>query len=439
MRNPLKGWDEKDISSFHWKTALVAGAGQFVDGYDLTAGALVFSLIEQSLGQGLAGASTILFLSIILGNAVGAVLFGYLARHGRKKFYGIDAALMTLGAIAQAFVTDAVELAVVRFLLGVGIGADYVLSPTITAEYANRRDRGKLMGVAGGLMWNVGALASTLVALAVVPDFPADAAWRLVLALGAVPALLVVYFRRRFPETPRYLLYIKGDVEGLRGSYGLNVAEAPRASVDWGKVAVPLFLAALAWYLYDIAAYAGVFFGPNVIAEKIGVNGIVFELIVLAGFTVPGNFISAMVNDRVGRRLLQAIGFAGMGVATLAFALYGLKGSVMAALLLFGLSSAMNSLGPGTIVGFWGAELFPTSIRGVTSGVTVIGGRLGVITTTLLVPVLLQAYGVQYTMVVLALVSFAGAGVTMALREPSQRSLDEFEFLEEMERPEFTE
>ena len=51
MRNPLKGWDEKGLSPFHLKTALVAGAGQFVDGYDLTAGALVFSLIEQSLGQ----------------------------------------------------------------------------------------------------------------------------------------------------------------------------------------------------------------------------------------------------------------------------------------------------------------------------------------------------------------------------------------------------
>ena len=61
------------------------------------------------------------------------------------------------------------------------------------------------------------------------------------------------------------------------------------------------------------------------------------------------------------------------------------------------------------------------------------------ITTTLAVPVLLQAYGVQTAMVVLALVSFAGAGVTMALREPSQRSLDEFEFLEEVARPEFTE
>ena len=410
-----------------------------MDGYDLTAGALVFSLIEQSLGQGLTGASTVLFLSIILGNATGALLFGYLAKHGRKKFYGVDAALMTLGAIAQAFVTNAVELAVVRFLLGVGIGADYVLSPLINAEYANRRDRGKLLAISGGLMWNVGALASTLVALALVPSLPSDVAWRAVLALGSVPALAVVYFRRRFPETPRYLLYIKNDVGELREKYGVEVREAPKVSVDWGKIAVPLLLAALTWYLFDVAAYAGVFFGPNVIAEKIGVNGIVFELIVLGLFAIPGNLIAMATNDRFGRRALQALGFAGMGAATLAFAFYGLNAGVTAALALYGLSNVMSQIGPGTIVGFWGVELFPTPIRGVTSGVTVIAGRLGVITTTLAVPVLLQAYGVQTAMVVLALVSFAGAGVTMALREPSQRSLDEFEFLEEVARPEFTE
>ena len=48
--------------------------------------------------------------------------------------------------------TNAVELAVVRFLLGVGIGADYVLSPLINAKYANRKDRGKLVAISGGLM-----------------------------------------------------------------------------------------------------------------------------------------------------------------------------------------------------------------------------------------------------------------------------------------------
>ncbi len=49
MKNPLREWDEKGISTFHIKTTLVAGAGTFVDGYDLTAGALVFPLIEKSL------------------------------------------------------------------------------------------------------------------------------------------------------------------------------------------------------------------------------------------------------------------------------------------------------------------------------------------------------------------------------------------------------
>lgn len=134
MKNPLGDWDEKGISAFHIKTTLVAGAGTFVDGYDLTAGSLVFPLIEKSLGQGIEGASEILFLSIILGNFLGALIFGYIAKHGRKKFYGIDATLMTIGAIMQAFVETPLQLAIVRFLLGLGIGADYVLSPLVNAD-----------------------------------------------------------------------------------------------------------------------------------------------------------------------------------------------------------------------------------------------------------------------------------------------------------------
>jgi Sugar (and other) transporter. len=363
MKNPLREWDEKGISTFHIKTTLVAGAGTFVDGYDLTAGALVFPLIEKSLGQGLEGSSEILFLSIILGNFLGAIVFGYLARHGRKKFYGIDAMLMSLGAFAQAFISTPLQLAVVRFLLGLGIGADYVLSPLVNAEYANRKDRGKLMAISGGLMWNVGALGSTLMTLAVANSLPPELAWRVVLASGAIPALIVIYARRKFPETPRYMLYIKKDAKELQEKYGIKVDQIPNVKVDWSKIWLTLLLAALTWYIFDIAAYAGVFFGPNVIAQSIGVNGIIFELIVLLAFAIPGNVISVFTNDKLGRKFVQAIGFTGMGVATILFALYGLKSTALVALSLLGLSNIMSQIGPGTVVGFWGIELFPTSVR----------------------------------------------------------------------------
>ncbi|BCU71578.1 MFS transporter [Stygiolobus caldivivus] len=430
MKNPLKEWDEKGISTFHIKTTLVAGAGTFVDGYDLTAGSLVFPLIEKSLGQGLEGASEILFLSIILGNFLGAIIFGYLAKHGRKKFYGIDAMLMTLGALAQAFVSTPVQLAIVRFLLGLGIGADYVLSPLVNAEYANRKDRGKLMAISGGLMWNVGALGSVFATLAIVNSFPPDTAWRLVLALGAIPALIVIYARRKFPETPRYMLYIKKNPKELEEKYGIKVQDVPATAVSWRRIGVMLLLAALTWYIFDVAAYAGVFFGPNVIAQSIGVNGVIFELIILLAFAIPGNLISTAFNDKVGRKVLQALGFTGMGATTIAFALYGLKSTALVALTLYGLSNIMSQIGPGTVVGFWGIELFPTSIRGITSAVTVMAGRTGVITTTLLVPLILQSQGLEFTMILLGVVSLVGAVATLFLKEPKHRSLDEFEFVE---------
>lgn len=335
---------------------------------------------------------------------------------------------MALGALAQAFASTPAELAAARFILGVGIGADYVFSPLINAEYANRRDRGKLMAISGGLMWSLGAVASAA-ALLLTPGLEPGLSWRVVLALSAAPALLVVYVRRKFPETPRYLLYIKNDVEELREKYGVEVGVAPRLRVDWNRVVVPLLLASLAWFLYDVAAYAMVFFGPNVMAESLGVDGALYQLVVFSAFVMPGNLIVALLVDRLGRRALQALGFAGMGAAVMLAAIYGMR-DVILALILFGLYGLMAAAGPGTVVGFWGVELFPTPVRGLTSGITVVAGRMGVVTATLLVPVLLHAAGLGITLAFLGAVSLLGAVVTLFLEEPGGRSLDEFEHLE---------
>ncbi|BFH72998.1 hypothetical protein SJAV_09420 [Sulfurisphaera javensis] len=180
--------------------------------------------------------------------------------------------------------------------------------------------------------------------------------------------------------------------------------------------------------------YFRLFFGPNVIAEKLGINGVIFELIILTIFALPWNFTSAMLADKLGRKALQAIGFTGMGLFTLIFAFLIGKISPIVTLSLYGFSTVFSQIGPGTIVGFWGVELFPATVRGLTQGITVLGGRMGVLTTTFLFPIILNAYGIVPTMVILAIVSFLGAITTMFLPEPKQRSLTEFERLgEELE------
>jgi MFS family permease len=147
--------DEQPFKRFHWLAVFTTGMGVFADGYDLSSIGIVLPLVLSSFGvarvssiqgAGLAG-------SALVGAAFGALLFGFLAQRGRKKFYGIDVTLMAIAAIAQVFAGSIWSLIAVRVILGIGVGADYVLSPTIMAEHANRRDRGRKIGIGFGVMW----------------------------------------------------------------------------------------------------------------------------------------------------------------------------------------------------------------------------------------------------------------------------------------------
>ncbi len=82
------------------------------------------------------------------------------------------------------------------------------------AEYSNTKSRGKLVGMVFS-MQSLGLLAGPLVSLGLIySGMSLSLVWKLLLAFGAIPAIAVIYFRRRMPETPRYLLRVKGDAEG---------------------------------------------------------------------------------------------------------------------------------------------------------------------------------------------------------------------------------
>ena len=195
---------------------LTTGLGVFCDGYDLSALGLVLPEVLKSYGSGQLTSvqSSVLSASALLASAIGALIFGVLGQKGRKRFYGYDVLILGVGAIAQAFAPAFAWLVAARFFLGLGVGADYVLSPVIMAEHSNRADRGRAIGLGFGAMWPMGALAAALFKLLLqalhVPD---DLQWRLVLAGGAVPALAVLYYRRRMPETARFLAKLQADRE----------------------------------------------------------------------------------------------------------------------------------------------------------------------------------------------------------------------------------
>src|SRR5580658_3159377 len=255
--------DEQKLSAFHWQAMLVTGLGVFCDGYDISSIALVLTPALKSYHiatHDVAITKGWLTAAALVGSMAGALGFGLLAQRGRKRFYGLDAAILGVAALAQAFMPTVWALVACRFILGIGVGADYVLSPTIMAEHANRADRGRAIGLGFGTMWPIGALTAALFKLLLdTYHVPEDLVWKIVLAGGAIPALGVMYFRRTMPESARYLARVAADQQGAQAAIAeaAGVATAPPPAIDtrpfwqvFRQHARLIFAGALLWMLY---------------------------------------------------------------------------------------------------------------------------------------------------------------------------------------------
>ena len=131
---------------------------------------------------------------------------------GRKTVYTVVALIMIVGAIL-AFAPGFMFLVVARFVLGLGIGGDYPVSAVLMSEYANRKDRGRLVGLVFS-MQALGLIVGPLVALVLLSSgISSNITWRLLLGLGALPAAAVVYLRAKMPEIPRFQARVQGKVD----------------------------------------------------------------------------------------------------------------------------------------------------------------------------------------------------------------------------------
>ena len=432
--------DEQKFHAFHWRATLTTGLGVFCDGYDLSSVALVLPLILHSFGQKSLTSveSAALSASALVGAAIGALVFGVLGQKGRRTFYGLDVLILGIAAAAQAFAPDVIWLIGIRFVLGLGVGADYVLSPVIMAEHSNRADRGRALGLGFGTMWPVGALAAVLFKFLL--DFlhvDGDLQWRLVLAGGAVPALAVLYFRRTMPETARFLARLGGQhAEAKKVMEQISGVEAKAPTSDerafWAvfrRHAKEILAAALLWMMYDLVVYVFILFGPNIIAKSIGMDPKMFALLTQVLFVLPASVLGSLfLIDRFGRKPLQGWGFLGGAVLLGVFAL--MQHQLLATpILAFAVYGALNvaMTGPGLVsgAGILGVELAPTRVRSVAQSITVAGGRIGAAISGFAFPLLFAGIGQAGAYWVVVGLAVLGAVFTFLLvPETGQISLE---------------
>jgi len=393
---PFALQDHSKFQWFHWKSMLTTSMGVFADGHDLSSIGIVLPLILPSFGvKPLVGIEASLLTASALGGAViGALIFGLLANKGRKRFYGFDVMLMTLGALLQIFVTNVPELIAVRLLLGIGVGADYVLSPMITGEHSNAKDRGKTISFGFGLMWGFGAVLAAFLyfvlhGLGVAPGL----VWRVVLGFGAVPTIAIIYLRRRMPETARFLGRIKGGAQATAsvvsqasnvttGSASFQNLKDPHGFGFYFRREWRVFLGAcLLWFLFDMVAYSSILFGPSVIAKHLGLGPDTFQFPMEGVFTVPGGILALLLVDRAGRKPLQVLGFLGIAAALISHGLVtgagALASAPVLAFALYGSQNFFSQAGPGSVSasGMLRVELAPTKVRGTVQALTVASPR----------------------------------------------------------------
>ncbi|MEU8933727.1 MFS transporter [Streptomyces sp. NPDC048409] len=412
------------------KLKLATQIGEGIDGYiiggiGMAMTALTADLHLSTLMEGLVGASP------LIGIFVGGPLFGRLAdRFGRRPVFLADMVVFLVGSVLQFFVTDGLQLFLIRLLMGVAIGGEYAIGAPLLSEYAPRRGRGRLLASLE-ISWYVGYAAATVVG-AVFAEV--DGGWRWSLASSAVLAVICVSLRGGIPESARWLLS-KGrrqEAEALIERYGIEIdveAELDEpttgrqagfwalfskehlrstvfASVFWAALVLPYFAIGTFW----TQVFDALHMGDNAVAALL-----VYSFTAVAGVTA-----GCLVVDRIGRRRLLIPPFWITAGCLALVAVWPHSTPVIVAGFLFFIflnaaSSALTAVYP--------LEVFPTSLRATGVGFATAMSRVGAAVGTFLLPMGLDRFGVEFVLLVGAGVLAIGGLVSQFLA-PETTDLD---------------
>jgi MFS family permease len=194
----------QNLTPLQWKTVLASNLGWVFDGFEayaliLTAGTALHQLLEPSqYSQIPAFAGGIIAITLI-GWALGGIIGGILADYiGRKQTMILAILTYSVMTGLSAFSWDWMSFAVMRFLVGLAIGSEWVTGASMTAEFWPNHARGRGAGLFQ-CGFGIGFFLAAVVWLYVGATGPG--AWRTMYLIGVLPALLTLWIRRAIPES----------------------------------------------------------------------------------------------------------------------------------------------------------------------------------------------------------------------------------------------
>ena len=226
--------DRMPWSRWHWLIVVSLGATWILDGLEVTLAGSLGGILTRRETLGLTdtqvGASATFYLA---GAVLGALLFGYgTDRLGRKKLFFITVAVYLIATGLTAFSWNFASYAFFRALTGAGIGGEYAAINSAIDELIPARVRGRVDLMINGSYWLGAALGAGATIFLLDPRrLPIWLGWRCAFGIGATLGLVIIFFRRWIPESPRWLMIhgrnqeaerIVGEVE--RRIVGSNAA-----------------------------------------------------------------------------------------------------------------------------------------------------------------------------------------------------------------------
>ena len=200
----------RDISPAERKSLVAGGLGWMLDAMDVMLYSFVLAYLIRDFGMSTGTAGLLNSLTLVA-SAVGGFFFGVLAdRIGRTRALMASIFIYSLSSAACGFSHSIPQLAIFRFLLGLGMGGEWTAAAALIAETWRAEHRGRALGLMQSA-YAIGEAVAAIVVLIVFPHF----GWRAVFFVGVLPALLVFWIYRGVPEPELWKKRVKEKKQSI--------------------------------------------------------------------------------------------------------------------------------------------------------------------------------------------------------------------------------
>lgn len=318
------------------------------------------------------------------GTVVGALIAGMPTdRWGRKKTLFWIGVLYFVSAVGSALASDPYSFSFFRFIGGLGVGVSSIAAPTYIAEISSATNRGRL-----GILYQFNIVLGILVAFIsnyLLQGIGGDNDWRWMLGVEAIPALIYTLWVLAIPESPRWLITNRGDVQEAKNVLRLlttsvqesktmieNIhqeqakVQGDASGVFSAKYKKPLVLAFLIAFFNQLSGINFIlYYAPEILLKAgFGSSDSLFSSIAIGLVNLVFTFVGMLLIDKAGRKRLMYTGSTGYIISLFMVSFGFYSGADASFTLLFILVFiASHAIGQGAVIWVFISEIFPNKVR----------------------------------------------------------------------------